>query len=240
MNEPERPNARDEPSRWGKVPEGRIERRYLAGTRGLLPELVRAVAIGTEFLRGARAFRKLGPCDTVFGSARFDASHRYYELARATGRALAEAGFAVMTGGGPGVMEAANRGAREAGGVSVGCNIHLPHEQEPNPFLDQWVTFEHFFVRKVIMVKQSIAFIVLPGGFGTLDEVFETVTLVQTKKITRFPVVLMGDGYWSQLRQFLDGAMVGEGTIDEEEIDILSRVESPAQAIEEIRRASGR
>ena len=152
---------------------------------------------GRDFIRGFRALHFVGPCVTVFGSARFDEHHRYYAMAREVGGALAGLGFTVMTGGGPGVMEAANRGAREAGGRSVGCNIELPFEQEPNPYLDRWVTTEYFWVRKVLLFKYSYAFIVLPGGFGTLDELTEALTLIQTRKILQFPVVLMGRDYWA-------------------------------------------
>ena len=141
-------------------------------------------------MRGFRALHFVGPCVTVFGSARFDASHAYYSLARDMGRALADRGYAVMTGGGPGLMEAANRGAREAGGLTFGCNIRLPREQKPNQYLDKFIEFEHFFVRKVMLVKYSYAFVVMPGGFGTMDEIFETVTLVQTDKIRDFPLPL--------------------------------------------------
>ena len=151
---------------------------------------------------------------SAFGSARFPEGHRYYDLARATGRELARAGFAVMTGGGPGIMEAANRGAREAGGLSLGCNIELPREQKPNPYLDRFIEFEHFFIRKVMLVKYSSAFVVMPGGLGTLDEVFEVLTLIQTGKLERFPIVTMGGEFWEHLRDFVRQTLVGEGTID--------------------------
>ena len=144
--------------------------RFLRGPEPRGTELVRAIRIFTEFTRGFRAFHFVGPCVTVFGSARFDASHPSYAVAREIGGRLAKAGFTVITGGGPGIMEAANRGAREAGGLSIGCNIELPREQKPNEYLDRWVTFRYFFVRKVMLVKYSYAFIALPGGFGTLDE----------------------------------------------------------------------
>jgi uncharacterized protein (TIGR00730 family) len=146
-------------------------------------ELIRVLRIMVEFVRGFRALHFVGPCVTVFGSARFKEDHPYYALGREVGRELARAGFTVMTGGGPGIMEAANRGAKEVGGRSVGCNIELPAEQKPNQYLDRFITFHHFFVRKVMLVKYSYAFVALPGGFGTLDEIFETATLVQTGKI---------------------------------------------------------
>src|SRR5262249_45288353 len=166
--------------------------RFLQGPPKRGHELIRAVRIFFEFMRGFRSLHFLGPCVTVFGSARFKDGHPYYELGRTVGAGLARAGFTVMTGGGPGIMEAANRGAKDAGGFSVGCNIELPQEQRPNPYLDRWITFRHFFVRKVMLVKYSYAFVALPGGFGTLDEVFETATLIQTRKIQEFPLVLMG------------------------------------------------
>ena len=165
-------------------------------------------------MRGFRKLHFVGPCVTVFGSARFTAEHHYYVLAREVGQRLARAGFTVMTGGGPGIMEAANRGAKEAGGYSVGCNIELPQEQKPNPYLDRWVTFRHFFVRKLMLVKYSYAFIAMPGGFGTLDEIFETATLIQTHKIKDFPLVLVGKEYWQPLLDFLRGRLVEAKTID--------------------------
>ncbi|MGB5535367.1 MAG: TIGR00730 family Rossman fold protein, partial [Thiogranum sp.] len=170
----------------GKV-EG-AEKAFLKGRRNREADLESAVSYFLEFLRGFESFDFDQPCVTVFGSARFDEDHRYYQLARELGQALAGAGYAVMTGGGPGIMEAANRGAREAGGLSLGCNIELPFEQKPNPYLDKFIEFEHFFIRKVMLVKYSSAFVVMPGGFGTLDEVFEVITLVQTNKLDRFPV----------------------------------------------------
>jgi uncharacterized protein (TIGR00730 family) len=183
-----------------------------------------------EFVRGFRALHFVGPCVTVFGSARFKEDHRYYGLAREVGRELARAGFTVMTGGGPGIMEAANRGARETGGYSVGCNIELPAEQRPNQYLDRWVTFRHFFVRKVMLVKYSYAFIALPGGYGTLDEIFETVTLVQTGKIKEFPIVLVVRDFWEPLVEFLRTRPLAEGTIGPGDLERLTLTDSPAEA----------
>ena len=148
-----------------------------------------------DFIRGFRVLHVVGPCVTVFGSARIKSDSPYYELARKMGAAIAQLGFTVMTGGGSGIMEAAKRGAKDAGGRSVGCNIELPHEQKPNPYLDRFVTMHYFFVRKTLLVKYSYAFVILPGGAGTLDEMFEAITLIQTRKMTNFPVVIMGTDY---------------------------------------------
>jgi hypothetical protein len=156
-------------------------------------------------------------------------------MARETGRLLAEAGFTVMTGGGPGIMEAANRGAKEAGGLSIGCNIELPQEQKPNPYLDHWITFKHFYVRKVMLVKYSYAFIAMPGGFGTMDEVFETVTLIQTGKIQDFPVVLLDSGYWDPLVRFMRETLVKEGTIDPADLELIDVMDSPQAAVGRIK-----
>lgn len=219
------------PSRWGKFSRSIEERGFLDGPTWRLLELRRLGRIFFEFLRGFRGLHFVGPCVTVFGSARFPDGHRYYELARRVGCLAAEAGFTVMTGGGPGVMEGANRGANEAGGRSVGCNIALPHEQEPNPYVDSFLEFRYFFVRKVMLVKYSYAFIVLPGGFGTLDEIFETATLIQTGKIPGFPLVLMGSDYWKDLFELLRDRMVKEGTIEAADVDRLQLTDSPEEAI---------
>jgi uncharacterized protein (TIGR00730 family) len=168
----------------------------------------------------------------VFGSARFREDQPHYQLARAVGAKLAKAGFTVMTGGGPGIMEAANRGAKEAGGYSVGCNIELPKEQRPNAYLDRWVTFPDFFVRKLMLVKYSYAFIALPGGFGTLDEIFETATLIQTGKIQDFPLVLMGKEYWSPLLDFLRERLLAQKTVDAHDVDRILVTDSAADAVQ--------
>lgn len=211
----------------GKV-EG-AEKAFLRGRRSRHEDLESVVTIFLEFLRGFESFDFEGPCVTVFGSARIDESHEYYALAREMGGALAEAGYAVMTGGGPGLMEAANRGAREAGGVSLGCNIQLPQEQKPNPYLDKFIEFEHFFVRKVMFVKYSSAFVVMPGGFGTLDEAFEVATLIQTGKLERFPIIGLGGEFWLQLRKFARETMIGAGVISPEDIKFVH----PAETVEE-------
>ncbi len=226
--------ASDQAPRWGKGTENPDEGSFLAGPQTRAHELRRMLRIGADFLRGIRALHFVGPCVTVFGSARFHEDHRYYALAREMGQRLGRAGFTVMTGGGPGIMEAANRGARDVGAPSVGCNIILPEEQQPNPFLDLFVEFRYFFVRKVMLVKYSYAFVVMPGGFGTMDEVFETATLIQTAKIKGFPLVLMGVDYWQPLRDFLAGRMIPEGTILPADLDRLLFTDSSEEAMHHI------
>lgn len=210
-------------------------RRFLEGPGSRWAEMLRLCRISWEFLRGFRSLHFVGPCVTVFGSARFKEQHPYYIMARDVGRELANVGFTVMTGGGPGVMEAANRGARDAGGRSVGVNIELPFEQEPNAYLDKVVSFRYFFVRKVMLVKYSYAFVTLPGGFGTMDEIFETATLIQTAKIQNFPIVVMGRDYWQPLFDFIRGTMVKEKTIDARDIDQVFVTDSATEAAHHIR-----
>lgn len=212
------------------------EKQFLRRLRGSDAELASAGRIFVELLSGFSALDLPGPSVTIFGSARFPESHAYYDLARRTARLLAEQGFSIITGGGPGIMEAANRGAREGGGFSVGCNILLPHEQVPNPYLDRFVEFEHFFVRKVMLVKFSCAFIVFPGGFGTLDEVFETLTLIQTDKIESFPLILLGRKFWETMRTFVTDALIAEGTINPADLELFDLVDTPEEALDVIRR----
>lgn len=214
------------------------EGRFLTGPQNRGSELLRAFRIFFECLRGFRALHFVGPCVTVFGSARFTADNHHYELARDVGAKLARRGFAVMTGGGPGIMEAANRGAREAGGLSLGCNIELPHEQAPNEFLDVWVDFRYFFVRKLMLVKYSYAFVLMPGGFGTMDEMFETATLVQTGKIEDFPLVLMGSDYWDELLDFMRKRMVPAGTISPGDMNRFFLTDSADEAVDHIHQAA--
>jgi hypothetical protein len=232
------PNARG--PEWGKVPGAPEEIRFLQGPQRRTFELCRAVRIFVEFLRGFRALHFVGPCVTVFGSARFLETHPYYTLGRELGARLARAGFTVMTGGGPGLMEAANRGAKDVGGRSVGCNIELPREQKPNPYLDRWITFRHFFVRKVMLVKYSYAFVALPGGFGTLDEIFEIATLIQTGKIHDFPLVLMGREFWQPLIDFMEQRLVPEGTVDPADPKRLVLTDSVEEAVAAITDAATR
>lgn len=187
-----------------------------------------------EFLRGFRILHFVGPAVTVFGSARTKEGHPKYELARKIGHELATMGFSVITGGGGGIMEAANRGAKEAGGKSIGCNIMLPMEQKPNPYLDIMITFKYFFVRKLMLLKYSYAFVVLPGGAGTMDELFETLTLIQTKKIYNFPIILLGKEYFRPLLDFLD-LMVIERTLDEDDLGYLVVTDSVDEATSYIR-----
>ncbi|NND45141.1 MAG: TIGR00730 family Rossman fold protein [Xanthomonadales bacterium] len=207
------------------------EKLLLSGRQGREADLESAVKVFLEFLRGFESLDIDGPCVTVFGSARFPEEHPYYRQARELGSALARAGYAVMTGGGPGIMEAANRGAKEAGGVSLGCNILLPREQVPNAYLDHFIEFEHFFVRKVMLVKYSSAFVVMPGGFGTLDEAFEVMTLMQTGKLERFPVVSMGGDFWDAARAFLRETLVAAGTITETDVEHLLHADSADDAV---------
>jgi uncharacterized protein (TIGR00730 family) len=191
-----------------------------------------AARIGEEFLQGFAAVERIGrPAVSVFGSARIRADHPVYAAGREVGRRLAEAGFAVVTGGGPGVMEAANRGAREGGGVSVGFNIELPHEQQSNPYLDINVTFHHFYARKTMFVKAAEGFVILPGGFGTLDELFEALTLIQTGKVRHFPVVLFDAGYWRPLLDWVRGRLLSDGMVSTEDLDLLEVTDSPVEAV---------
>lgn len=236
MTKPNRP--KENSSEWMLSIHEKDEKAFLAGSRKRPEELASAARIFLEFVRGFQALGTLGQCVTVFGSARFTPKNPYYKLARRLGKRLAQEGFTVMTGGGPGVMEAANRGAKEARGLSIGCNIELPEEQKLNPYLDRFVEFEHFFVRKVMLVKYSRAFVVLPGGFGTLDEVFETLTLMQTDKIESFPVVAMGKKFWRPLRDAIRRTLVTEGTIQASDLNLVHLTDSVEEAIDIIRRGT--
>jgi uncharacterized protein (TIGR00730 family) len=190
-----------------------------------------------DMLYGLRTFQFTGPCVTVFGSARCAPEHPYYELGRKVGRRLTDVGFTVMTGGGPGLMEAVNRGARDAGGRSVGCNVRLPVEQSPNPYLDRSSTSQHFFVRKVLLFRYSFAFIALPGGFGTMDELFEALTLIQTRKIERFPVVMIGTAYWQPVLEMVH-RMVEEGMIEAADLSLFMVTDDVEAAVQHIQRST--
>jgi uncharacterized protein (TIGR00730 family) len=209
---------------------GGDERDFLAHARTLLNEKQRLKRINDEFARAFKALYPVGPAVTVFGSARFKEDHRYYKLARAVGAELARAGFATLTGGGPGIMEAANRGAHEAGGASYGLNIILPHEQSANPYVDRSVEFHYFFTRKVCLVKYSCAFIVMPGGLGTLDELFEAATLIQCQKIGPFPLILMGVKFWDGFKKW-GQFMMKQGVFAQDEIGFGRITDSPAEAV---------
>jgi hypothetical protein len=219
---------------WGKGTPDVQEEILLEGPHSRRSELFRAFRIFLELIRGFRALHFVGPCVTVFGSARTPQSHPHYELTREVGRLLAKARFTVMTGGGPGIMEAANRGAKDVGGRSIGCNIQLPTEQKPNPYLDKWVEFRYFFVRKMMLVKYSYGFVAAPGGFGTMDELFEVATLIQTGKIKNFPVVLLGVDYWTPLIDFIRKSLLASAAIDANDLDHLMVTDSPEDAVAHI------
>lgn len=222
-----------------KHPVKRLQEvQFLAGRHSRTGEALLLLRIAFEFLRGFRALHWIGPAVTVFGSARFGEGHEYYGLARQVGAGLAREGFAVMTGGGPGIMEAASRGAKEAGGKTVGCNIILPHEQSPNRFLDKVVTFYYFFVRKVMLVKYSYAFVILPGGLGTLDEMSEAMTLIQTGKLYNFPIIIMGDGYWKGFRDWLQDTLIATGAVSKDDLGFLHFTDNPDEMLAIIRKSS--
>ncbi|MFZ1524337.1 MAG: TIGR00730 family Rossman fold protein [Saprospiraceae bacterium] len=210
------------------------EEQFLSGPNSRGKELVFLFKVFFQFIRGFRKLHFIGPCITVFGSARFDENNIFYKQARELGGLLSEMGFVVMTGGGPGIMEAANRGAFERGGVSVGCTIKLPREQESNPYMTRVVDFDYFFVRKVLLTKYSYAFVVMPGGFGTLDELFETLTLIQTGTVHQFPVVIMGKEYYKDVHEMIH-KMIEEKTISPNDHHLIKFTDDPAEAIEHIR-----
>lgn len=214
--------------------QNNAEQVFLEGPHSRMEEFIFTLKVLFEFIKGFRKFHFLGPCATVFGSARFTEEHPHYAKAREIGAELAKLGFTVMTGGGPGIMEAANRGAKEAGGKSVGCNIVLPMEQEPNQYLDKQVRINYFFIRKILLSKYSFAFIVMPGGYGTLDEFFEALTLIQTNKIKHFPVVLFGKEYHKNLYEHLQSNLK-EGTISEADMKTFFFTDSIPDAIQFIK-----
>ena len=211
------------------------ERRFLTGPTSRRRELRFLWTVLREFLRGFRVLHFVGPCVTVFGSARVAEDSPFYKLARQLGAGLSRQGFTVLTGGGPGIMEAANRGAREAGGPSIGCNIVLPEEQFHNAYLDKWLTCRYFFVRKVLLVKYSYAFVIMPGGLGTLDELFEALTLIQNKKILDFPVVVVGRAYWAALTTLL-AQLEQQGMMAAADLQLLTYTDSVEEALAHIER----
>jgi len=213
----------------------RAEEIFLEGPRSRFRELLTLGRVIRDFLRGFRALNFIGPCVTVFGSARVKDDSPYYELARKMGAAIAQLGFTVLTGGGGGIMEAANRGAKDVGGRSVGCNIELPMEQKPNQYVDRFVTLHYFFVRKTLLVKYSYAFVIMPGGAGTMDEMFEALTLIQTGKIKSFPVVIMGTDYWDEILPFID-KMAKAGMIAPSDLNLVYATDSVDDATAHIRK----
>ncbi len=215
-----------------RVINSRLE-EYLEGPKSRGRELGFATDVFFQIIRAVRKLHFIGPCITVFGSARFKEGNRYYDVAREFGKRIADTGFTTITGGGPGIMEAANRGAFENGGYSVGCNIQLPFEQKHNPYMHKWFTFKHFFVRKTLLIKYSYAFIIMPGGFGTMDEFFETLTLIQTKVITQFPIVLYGKEYYQPLMDFMQ-FLAREATIAEADLKLVLLTDDVDEAMHHI------
>ncbi len=216
-----------------KAKSGSSDRQFLDGPHSRWREVQLLFRATRDFIHGFRILHFAGPCVTIFGSARFGEAHPYYPIARELGRRVSLMGFAVMTGGGPGLMEAANRGAYDVGGTSVGCNIELPHEQEVNLYLDRHVTCHYFFVRKVLLFKYSYAFVALPGGLGTLDELTEALTLIQTRKIQNYPVVLIGVEYWAPFMALL-GEMVRDGAVSPGDLDLVKVTDDIDEAIAHI------
>ncbi|MBX7044000.1 MAG: TIGR00730 family Rossman fold protein [Ignavibacteria bacterium] len=214
--------------------------KFLETGRTLADEIRDSHKVMADLWEGLSAFLDVKNCVTVYGSARFKEGHTFYNLARAMGKALAENGFTVMTGGGPGIMEAANRGAKDGGGVSLGCNIILPFEQSLNPYVDRQVEFEYFFTRKTILRKNSVAYVLMPGGFGTMDEIFEVFTLIQTGKLPPRPVVCMGKDYWKHLGKFLRDTMIAWETISPKDLDLALVTDDVQEGIEYIKSGIGR
>lgn len=209
------------------------EIEFLEGPQSRWKEFKFTVSVMVDFIRGFRVLHFAGPCVTIFGSARFKEDHIYYKQTEAIAGEIAKLGFTIMTGGGPGIMEAANKGARAVGGRSVGCNIILPHEQHFNPYLDRSVNIEHFFVRKTLLIKYSYAFIVMPGGFGTLDEFFEAITLIQTRKIHEFPIIVFDTAYHKDIIEHIE-RMRQEKTISEEDLELCLFTDSVPEAVKHL------
>lgn len=197
------------------------EINFLEGPQSRWRDFKFTLKVAREFIKGFRSLHFTGPCICIYGSARFKEDHKYYKQAQELAGRIAKLGFSIMTGGGPGIMEAANRGARDVGGRSVGCNIELPFEQSGNPYLDNWVSIKYFFVRKTLLIKYSYAFVVMPGGFGTMDELFESLTLVQTGKLKAFPIIIFGKEYHQEVMQHVE-LLIKEGTISPGDIDLIT------------------
>ena len=213
------------------MPNPKEEIKFFDGPQSRIKDLWYVLKITFQFIKGFRTLHFVGPCISVFGSARFNEDHEYYKKAQSLSGKIAQLGFTIMTGGGPGIMEAANRGAKEVGGRSVGCNIELPFEQKPNPYVDKTVNIRYFFVRKTLLIKYSYGFVVFPGGYGTMDELFEALTLIQTNKIRRFPVAIYSTGFHDELTQYIN-MMCQRGTISEED-KLLYMVSDDEDAIAE-------
>lgn len=211
------------------------EIKFLEGPQNRWKEFTFAVKVLIEFIRGFRTLHFVGPCVTVFGSARFKEDHVFYKMAQELSGEIAKLGFTIMTGGGPGIMEAANRGAKEVGGKSVGCNIKLPHEQKPNAYLDKSVNIRYFFVRKTLLIKYSYAFVVMPGGFGTLDEYFEALTLIQTKMLSEFPIIIFDKQFHKDIVEHNE-QMKRNGTISAEDLSLCLFTDSIGEAVEHIKK----
>lgn len=220
-----------------KTPKTKTEIQFFAGPQNRWKNFKYAVSVFFEFIKGFRALHFVGPCVTVFGSARFKEDHPYYKQARELSAEIAKLGFTIMTGGGPGIMEAANRGAKDVGGKSVGCNIVLPHEQHHNPYLDKWVNIKYFFARKALLIKYSYAFIVMPGGFGTLDEFYGAITLIETRKIERFPIIIFDKEFYQNIVEHSE-KMISAGTISAAEAKLYCVTDSIPEAIEYIKEKS--
>lgn len=212
------------------------DQQYLSTDRTIADEIRDSHKTLSDLWQGIGLFSTIKNCVTVYGSARFKEDHPYYQMARSMGKALAQNGFSVMTGGGPGVMEAANRGAKEGDGTSLGCNIKLPFEQKLNPYIDRKAEFDFFFTRKVILRKNSVAYVLMPGGFGTMDEIFEVLTLLQTGKLPPRPVVCMGSDYWQHMQRFLRETMLAAGTISAKDLDLAFLTDDPSEGVEYIRK----
>ncbi len=213
------------------------EIKFLEGPQNRWRDFKFAWSVLMQFIKGFRTLHFVGPCVTIFGSARFKEDHPYYKQTEKIAGEIAKLGFTIMTGGGPGIMEAANRGARDVGGRSVGCNIVLPHEQSHNPYLDKWVNIKYFFVRKNLLMKYSYAFVVMPGGFGTLDEYFEALTLIQTNMVSQFPIIIFDREYHKDLMEHID-LMVAKGTIAEEDLKLCLFTDSIEEAVKHLQENS--